>query len=75
MACRAAGKLNQVLIQVLHLRQDEFGLRSVQFADEQGDDLAATVREYREREYRGFKAESGSGIEGVLFAYEQDSRF
>src|ERR1700730_695676 len=64
-------ELNQVLIEVLDLRQDEFGLWPMQFADKHGDDLGAAVRKHRERKYRRFKAERGGGVQGVLFADEQ----
>jgi hypothetical protein len=45
-------QLDLPIVQLLHLREDEFGLRLVQLADKQGDHLAAAVREYGEREYR-----------------------
>src|SRR6266481_7405939 len=64
-------ELYEALIQVLHLRQDELGLRPVQFPDIQGDYLAAPVREHGEREYRRFNPQSRGGVEGVLFADEQ----
>src|SRR5271154_6455818 len=43
----------------------------MQFADKEGNHLAAAVGEYREWEYRRFDAERGGGIQGILLADEQ----
>jgi len=76
MALRAPGEFYEVLIQVLHLRQDEFGLRPVQFPDVQGDYLPAPVREHGEREYRRIQPKGGAASRASLFADEAgDSRF
>ena len=64
-------ELHEAAVQGLHLRQDEIGLRLMQFAYEQGNHLAAAIREDRERKHRRFDPEIGSSIEGILLADEQ----
>src|ERR1700722_14198342 len=70
---RALGlrELHQILIQAAHLIQDELGLGSVQFTDIESNHIAATIREYREGEYRRCDAERGGSIQGVLVADQE----
>ena len=62
---------NTVLIEILHGRQDEIGLRLAQLAHVKGDHLSALVREDREGEYRRIDPEPAGNVERFLLTDQQ----
>ena len=65
---------NTVLIEVLHGRQDEIGLRLEQLAHVKGDHFSASVGEDREGEYWRIDPEPAGNVERFLLADQQRIR-